>query len=142
MKLIELEPGVFVAPQITAVDFSELKARGFAAVVNNRPDGEAEGQLPSAEASAEAERLGLIYHYQPVPNLNVTDSENVDGFRAHLSGLPRPLLFYCRSGTRCTLLWAQASARRLGAGQVTEMAGQAGYDIAVIGDILDSLAKG
>jgi sulfide:quinone oxidoreductase len=140
-QLIELEPGVFVAPQIVASDFAVIAARGIRAVVNNRPDGEAADQMPNAAAQAEAERQGLTYVYQPVPNLNVTDDEVVDAFAASLDQLPRPVLFYCRSGTRCTLLWAQASATRLGVATVIRMAGRAGYDISAIADIIADRAS-
>ena len=58
-------------------------------------------------------------------------------FAGALETLPRPVLFYCRSGTRCTLLWAQASAARIGAAEAIAVAGQAGYDLTSIADILE-----
>lgn len=141
-KLIELEDGVFVAPQIVESDFAEIAAKGFRAVVNNRPDGEAEGQMPDEVAKAAAESLGLNYLYQPVANLRVTDDDVVAQFAAALETLPRPVLFYCRSGTRCTLLWSQASAARLGVDEVIATAGRAGYDISVIADVLSDRVGG
>jgi uncharacterized protein (TIGR01244 family) len=128
-RFTQLEADVFVSPQLVEADLAEAAAQGFRAIVNNRPDGEADGQLPTETAGAAAHRLGLAYLYQPVPNLNVTDDEVVDAFRAALSSLPRPILFYCRSGTRCTILWAQASAPVLGVDHVLEVASRAGYDL-------------
>ena len=43
VKIVELEQGVYVAPQLTEADFAEIAAMGFRAVVDNRPDGEASG---------------------------------------------------------------------------------------------------
>ena len=140
-KWIELEPGVYTAPQLVEEDFADVAKFGFKSVVNNRPDGEAESQLPDLKAAAMAQALGLNYHYQPVANLNITDDKPVASFQAHLENLPRPLLFYCRSGTRCTLLWAQASAKRLGVDRVIEMAAQAGYSIDVIREVLEMRAE-
>jgi uncharacterized protein (TIGR01244 family) len=128
-RFIQLEAGVFVSPQLTEPDLAEAAARGFRSIVNNRPDGEGEGQMPTETAGATAHRLGLAYLYQPVPNLNVTDNEVVDAFRAALVSLPRPILFYCRSGTRCSILWAQASAAALGVDHVLAVTAGAGYDL-------------
>jgi uncharacterized protein (TIGR01244 family) len=131
-QLIQLETGIFVAAQLSESDFAEVAARGFRSVVNNRPDGEAPDQLPSDQAKAAALRQGLQYHYQPVENFHVTDEDVVNAHARLMNGLPGPILFYCRSGTRCTILWAQVAAPRLGVAKTLEIASQAGYDLEVI----------
>lgn len=141
-KLIELEPGVFVAPQLVETDFEEVAARGFKVVVDNRPDGEAADQMPSSVAEAAARRLGLDFIYQPVPNLRVTEDGIVAAFSESLENLPRPVLFYCRSGTRCTILWAQASAERLGTDRIVELAKAGGYDLSGIRHEIDARMTG
>jgi sulfide:quinone oxidoreductase len=128
-QLIQLESDVFVAPQLVEADFAEIAARGFRSVVNNRPDGEAADQLPNRQAEAAAQRHGLEFRYQPVANMHVTDDVVVDAFGELLDDLPRPVLFYCRTGTRCSILWAQASAARLGVEHALEVTSRAGYDL-------------
>ncbi len=140
VKIIALDDGVAVAPQVVAADFAEIAKRGFRAVVNNRPDGEVPGQLPSAEAEAAARDHGLEFRYQPVSNPTVTNDDNVETFARLLDELPRPVLFYCRSGTRCTTLWAQASVERLGVDRTLEMAAVAGYDLEVLREHLEERA--
>ncbi len=140
VKIIQLEADVSVAPQLVEDDFAEIAARGFRAVVNNRPDGEAPDQLPNAQAEAAARRHGLEFRYQPVANLKVTDAAVVDDFARLMNDLPGPMLFYCRSGTRCTTLWAQASAGRLGVSRTLEIAAKAGYDLEVLRDDLEERA--
>jgi len=135
-KLIQLEADVFVAPQIVESDFSEIAARGFRTVVNNRPDGEVADQMPDEVARTAAEGQGLTYLYQPVANMRVTDDDVVAAFAGALETLPRPVLFYCRSGTRCTILWAQASAARLGAAEVIKTARDAGYDLDAVAELI------
>ena len=54
------------APQLLPQDMEEAAARGFALVINNRPDGEAPGQPTSAEMAAAAKAAGLEYLYVPV----------------------------------------------------------------------------
>jgi sulfide:quinone oxidoreductase len=49
-----------------------------------------------------------------------------------MDDLPGPILFYCRSGTRCTILWAQVAALRLGVARTMEIASKAGYDLEVL----------
>jgi sulfide:quinone oxidoreductase len=131
-KIIQLETEVFVAPQLIEADFAEVAARGFRSVVNNRPDGEAPDQLPQAQAAAAALRHGLQYRYLPVENLNVTDEDVVIAYARLMDDLPGPILFYCRSGTRCTILWAQVAAPRLGVARTMEIASKAGYDLEVL----------
>jgi len=36
-------------------------------MINNRPDGEEPGQLPTDEARRRAAELGIAYHYLPLP---------------------------------------------------------------------------
>jgi sulfide:quinone oxidoreductase len=138
---IQLEEDVFVAPQLTEADFAAVAAAGFRAVVNNRPDGEASDQLPAALAEETAERLGLTFRYQPVANLNVTDDDVVEDFSALLDDLPRPVLLYCRTGTRCSILWAQASAARLGVDATLETVAGAGYDLEAMREDLEDLVE-
>lgn len=140
VKLIELEPQVFVAGQLVPEDFAEIAARGIRTVVNNRPDGEAEGQMPTATAALAAARHGLDYHYQPARNFMITEDRVVSPFAEALADLPRPILFYCRTGTRCTILWTQASAARLGADKVLRIAQTAGYDLSHVREVVDARA--
>jgi len=139
-QFIQLEDEVFVAPQLVEDDFAEVATRGFRSVVNNRPDGEAADQLPTEQAEAAARGLGLEFHYQPVANLNVTDDGVVDAFAELLDALPRPVLFYCRTGTRCSILWAQAAVARLGVEKTMEIVTAAGYDLEPLREQLEERA--
>lgn len=135
-KIIQLEAGIFVAPQLVETDFAEIAASGFRSVVNNRPDGEAADQLPNDRAMSAALKAGLQYYYLPVANLNVTDDDVVAAQAQLTDELPGPILFYCRSGTRCTILWAQVAVGRLGAAKTIEIAAKAGYDLEFLRDQL------
>ena len=48
----QLADDFYVAPQLAAADFAAARALGIRTVINNRPDGEAVGQLSDTEASA------------------------------------------------------------------------------------------
>lgn len=137
---IEIEPDVFVAPQLVETDFAELAKLGFVSVVNNRPDGEAADQLPSDRAAAVAERHGLNYRYLPVMNMNVIDDDVVEAQARVMERLEGRTLFYCRSGNRCTILWAQTAVARLGVDETIARASRAGFDIEGFREHLEELA--
>lgn len=135
-KIVQLESAIYVASQLVEADFAEVAARGFRSVVNNRPDREAPDQLLNERAEATAIGLGMQFRFLPVDNLSVTDDAPVDAFAQLMDDLPRPTLFYCRSGTRCTILWAQVAVLRLGMAATLEIASKAGYDLEVLRDRL------
>ena len=54
-----------------------------------------------------------------------------------------PILAYCRSGTRSTLLWALAEASRGGNPQkIAANAANAGYDVTPVRAMIDMFAAG
>ncbi len=136
LKIIHLEPGIAVAPQLAEPDFAKIAACGFRTVVDSRPDGEAPDQLAHARAEAVACRHGLAFRYQPVMSVNVMDEDVVDAFARLMDDLPRPILFYCATGMRCVILWAQAAALRLGIDEVLGVAHGSGYNLDFLRDTL------
>lgn len=143
VQVRQLEADVSVAGQLTEADFAEVAARGFRAVVNNRPDGETPDQLPSGDAEAAAARAGLAYRFHPVTHPQAaSDEASVAAFAKAVEELPHPVLFYCRSGSRCTTLWGRAAAARLGVELTMAIAAEAGYDLEVFRDELEKRAGG
>ena len=107
MSITEITPDYSVSPQIAPEDVAAIADRGFRAIICNRPDGESPDQPPVDAVRAEAERLGLAFAYVPVVSGSI-EPDNVTDFRAAIDALPTPVLAYCRSGTRCRLLWGLA----------------------------------
>jgi uncharacterized protein (TIGR01244 family) len=103
-------PDVCVAPQLTPEAMAEAARAGFRSVVNNRPDFEHGPDQPtSAAIEAAASAAGLEYRFLPVAGGYQTPEE-VAAFARLLAELPRPLLVFCRTGTRSTKLYQQAQA--------------------------------
>jgi sulfide:quinone oxidoreductase len=136
VKISQLEPGIAVAPQLAEADFAEIAAHGFRAVVALRPDGEAADQLPQAQAAEAAQHHGLAFRYFPVRGVKVTEHDTVETFARLMDELPGPVLFYCGTGTRCTILWSQAAAPRLGAEAALTAARRAGHELEFLRDTL------
>jgi uncharacterized protein (TIGR01244 family) len=119
---------VSVSPQIGPDDLPALKALGFTAIINNRPDGESPDQPSSATMQAAAEKAGIAYHYIPLGRDGVS-SQMVEETEAALEGSTGPVLAFCRSGTRSTTLWALSQAGRVPAQEIVAAAAHAGYDM-------------
>ncbi len=106
MQAVRLvEPGFYVTPQLSADDMVDIKAAGFASVINNRPDHEGGPTQPdSAILEAAARAAGLNYRHLPVPPSGHADSDARRMVQTVLS-LPQPVLAFCRTGTRSAALY-------------------------------------
>lgn len=96
-----------VAPQIQIGDIADIARLGFRSILNNRPDGEAEDQPSSAALASAAAAHGLAYAHQPV-RVSTLGATDVLRFQNLLAELPKPILGFCRTGTRTTMLWTRA----------------------------------
>ena len=137
----KLTDKVYASPQIGVDEVAEARALGVALIVNNRPEGESDDQTPGDEIAAAARAAGIDYVALPVTHAGFSEPQ-VTAMREALERAgDAPVLAYCRSGTRSTLLWALAEAS---AGADPEAlaaaAAGAGYDLAPVAPLLDMLA--
>ena len=137
-KIVE---GIYASPQIGLPDVALAQAMGITLIVNNRPEGEEPGQIPGAEIEAAATAAGIAYVAIPVTHAGFSEPQ-VRAMAEALSAAEGPILAYCRSGTRSTLLWALAEAST-GAqpDDLAEAAAQAGYDLTPVRPLLDMLSS-
>lgn len=124
----EVAEGFWVAPQITEQDVQEAARRGFRSVINNRPDGEEPGQPANADLRQAAEAAGLAWFEVPTRGV---DPERVQAMEQALGSAERPVLAFCRSGTRSISLWAlaEAVAGRRTRDELVRSGADAGYDL-------------
>ena len=138
----KLSDTVFVAPQIGCAEVSDAAARGIALIINNRPEGEGDDQTPGAEIEAAASAAGLSYVAIPVTHAGFSEWQ-VKAMAQALAEANGPVLAYCRSGTRSTLLWSLAEASQgTDPEMLAEKAALAGYDITPVRSLCDMLAAG
>ncbi|WP_241301183.1 aminotransferase class V-fold PLP-dependent enzyme [Burkholderia stabilis] len=102
--------GFSVSRQITPAELKAIRNAGFRSIICNRPDGESADQPAFDEIAAAARELGLDARYLPVERDRIGEAE-VDAFEALLDALPKPVLAYCRSGSRSGALWNRVAAR-------------------------------
>ena len=106
-----LTPEFATAPQIAVDDVAQAKAAGFRSVINNRPDFEGGPSQPTSEAVQQAaQAAGLAYAFLPVQS-GYQSPEEIARMRELLDKLPKPVLGFCRSGTRTANLFRSAKAK-------------------------------
>ena len=128
----KLDETISVAGQISPDDVAAAAAQGFTFVINNRPDDEQPCQPSGAEIAAAAQASGLGYRAIPITHAGFSEQQ-VAAMQEALSAAPGPVLAFCRSGTRSTLVWALARSR-MGddAETLSAKAGAAGYDLSPV----------
>lgn len=136
MDIRKINDAVSVSGQIAPEDVVEIKAAGFVAIVNNRPDGEAPDQPPNADIAAAAKAAGLDYYEIPMGREGVSP-QMVAQTGDVLKTADGPVFCFCRSGTRSTTLWALSQAGKQDAGEIISAAKKAGYDMSHLAGHLD-----
>ena len=98
-----LTPDFATAPQLTTDDMA-----GFRSVVNNRPDYEGGPSQPTSQAMDQAaDAAGVKYAFLPVQSAYQSPAE-IARMHELLAHLPKPVLGFCRSGTRTANLFRAA----------------------------------
>lgn len=139
MEIRQVTTGFAATPQIGLADVEAAKAAGFAMILCNRPDGEDPGQPTAAAIAAEAKGAGIAFRHIPVAG--GMPAEAVAAMAEALAASEGPVLAYCRTGTRSTLLWALAEASRGGdPDTLARAAAGAGYDVTPVRAAMDAIA--
>ena len=103
MDTKKLTDNLFVTGQITAEQVGELAQQGFRSIICNRPDDEEQGQPEFAEIAAAAEGQGMAARHIPVDSDWPVEMQK-DEFARALAEMPGPVLAYCRTGNRGSML--------------------------------------
>lgn len=99
-----------VTPQIAVDDLDEVRDLGFKSIVCHRPDDEDPGQPNFSEIAARAKELDIEIRHIPVSGQPTPDA--VHAMVDALDELPKPMLGYCRSGNRSTIIYQQTQHLR------------------------------
>ena len=104
MTIYRLSERCAVAGQIQPGDVEALAAEGFTTIICNRPDGEDAGQPTADEIAQACATHGVAFHLIPVFHGGLS-MDTVEEFRDAVAASEGPVLAYCRSGQRCSVLW-------------------------------------
>ncbi len=128
MDLRKITDSFSVSPQIEAADVPAIVDAGFRSILCNRPDGEEFGQCCFEDVAQAARDAGLEVRTVPVTS-GMAGADDMAAFRAALEQMPQPVLAYCRTGTRCTMLWSIAQFGEMAPEDILHRTSQAGYDM-------------
>ncbi len=97
------------SPQIQPDHIAQIKAQGFKTIINNRPDGEEPNQPRNADIEKMAHEAGLAYFHQPVVASNIREQDCRE-FAEIFNHAEKPVFMFCRTGTRCNILFHHTEA--------------------------------
>jgi uncharacterized protein (TIGR01244 family) len=140
MDIRSLTDSYAVSPQISPGDLAAIKAAGFTTVIDNRPDGEIPGELHAAAMQTAAEALGLTFVINPVIGGALT-LDNVLAQKAALDSAGGPVLAYCASGNRSSVVWALAHAGTRPTDELIAIPARFGYQLEGLRGQIEALAR-
>ncbi|WP_435659749.1 TIGR01244 family sulfur transferase [Leisingera caerulea] len=135
-----ITPRYSVSPQISAEDLPAIAAAGYKMVICNRPDEEVPPSHQADAIRSAAEAAGLRFEVLPLTHQTMTP-ENVALQRELYEGSEGPVLAYCASGTRCSVVWALGQASDMSADDILQKTATAGYQLDGLRPALDSLSS-
>ena len=132
----QLDDKTLVGGQIEPSDVAAFAGEGVTLIVNNRPDGEDEGQPTSAEIEAAAAAAGIGYRHVPIARgLGPSDTEAMRD-AMHEAGEGK-LLAFCRSGNRSALAWAVAKSEDgMPRAEIERCVADAGFNLGPVAHLL------
>lgn len=139
MDIRRLTDSYAVSPQISPEDMAAIAAAGYKVVIDNRPDSEIPPALHAEVMRKAAEAAGLRFVVNPFTS-GMQTMENVNAQRAAIDAADGPVLAYCASGNRCSVVWALAMAGRMPTDELIARPAQYGYRLDHLRAVIDSLA--
>lgn len=124
-----------VAPQISPDDIAEIKALGYVAVINNRPDGEVPSQPTNQEIKDAAQSAGLAYYHLPIVS-GTLPPDAIAATHDLIASIDGPTFAFCRSGTRSITLWALSQSGLQPAQDIISAVADAGYDLPILHQLM------
>lgn len=139
MEIRPLTPTYAVTPQVTPEDLPAIKAAGYTMVIDNRPDAEITADLHAAAMQAAATALGLEFVINPVIGGAITPA-NVAAQRNAINAASGPVLAYCASGNRSSIVWALAHAGKVPTDDLISIPARFGYQLEGLRSQIEALA--
>lgn len=142
MTILKLSENLYVAPQLTEQDALQAAQLGIKTVICNRPEGEETAQptLDQVRQWLAAQGIRQVAHL-PVVASHI-HAADVAAFQNLLQHAQTPILAYCRTGTRSSLLWAYHQVQNgMSVADVKTAARHAGVDLTAFEARLQAAAE-
>lgn len=139
MDLKKISSRISVAGQISHADIAVAAAEGIRTIICNRPDAETADQPDAALLATAADDAGIKFLYIPVVSGAITEA-NLNEFSHACENAEGPILAYCRSGKRSTILWALTEAQSQEIDSILAATADAGHDLSALRPMLEARA--
>lgn len=140
MDIRPLTPDYAVSPQIEPGHLAAIKAAGYTTIIDNRPDGEIPPHLHTDAIRAAAQAAGLAFVANPVIGGALT-MQNVEAQAAAIAESAGPVLAYCASGNRSSVVWALANAGQMPTDDLIALPARHGYALEGMRPQIEALAR-
>lgn len=141
MDIRHLTDNYAVSPQITPEDVAAIGAAGFTTLICNRPDAEVPAELQAGVIRAAAVAAGLVFVENPVIGGAISDANAADQGAA-IAAATGPVLAYCASGNRSSIVWALSRAEKVATDELIAVAARWGYNLEPYRARIDAAAAG
>jgi len=139
MDIRTLSDTYSVSPQITPDDAAAIAAAGYKMVICNRPDGEnpPEHQIDAVRQAVEAAGMTFVSNPFSGPTMG---AEHVKAQGEAIARATGPVLAYCASGNRSSIMWALSQAGTQSTDSMIAAAARYGYQLEGLRNQIDTLA--
>ena len=141
MEIRPLSETYAVSPQIMPEDVAAIAEAGYKTVVCNRPDEEIPAEIHAEAIRKVVEDAGLRFVRNPVIGGAIT-LDNVAAQGKALDESDGPVLAYCASGNRSSIVWALSQAGKQPTDTLIEVPARYGYRLEPFRATIDQLANG
>lgn len=128
MDIRPITPTYAVSPQIDPSDLPSIAVAGYKTIICNRPDAENPPHMQASAMKEAAKNAGIALEFLPLTHQTMTP-ENIAKQFEIVANAGTPVLAYCASGTRCSVVWALSQAGKQSADAILEQTSKAGYDL-------------
>ncbi len=139
MDIRQITADYAVSPQITPEDAAAIREAGFTTVICNRPDSEIPAEVQSDRIRAAVEGAGMQFIENPVVGGALT-MDNVTAQGAAIAGSTGPVLAYCASGNRSSIVWALSQAGTRPVDELIGLPARFGYQLEGLRAQIEALA--
>jgi uncharacterized protein (TIGR01244 family) len=139
MDIRAITPDYAVSPQIDPEDMPAIAAAGYRVVIDNRPDGEIPPSHHAARMQTAAEAAGLVFVVNPVIGGMLTEA-NVIAQGDAIAAAEGPVLAYCASGNRSSVVWALSQAGTRPADELIGLPARFGYQLEGLRPAIEAMA--
>lgn len=140
MDIRALTEAYAVSPQITPADVAAIRAAGFTTVIDNRPDIEIPPEVQTQALMAAVEAAGMAFVVNPVIGGAIT-AENIEIQKTAIAAATGPVLAYCASGNRSSIVWAMSQAGQRPIDELIGLPARWGYNLEPFRAQIDALSK-